>query len=865
MENMNPMPLLLSAFGPKTRLLNKLNKRALRIRQLAEGLNSNDLHDQTATLRKRLGEGETLNDLCEDAFALVLAACRDAVGTTYPVLDGERTWHEIPYDEQLVGGLVLHRGGIAEMATGEGKTLASVAPVYLNALTGEGVHLVTPNDYLAARDAAAMGWMFQRLGLTVGCLQHGQTPEQVRAQYACDITYGTASAFGFDYLRDNMVLSREARVQRGHAFCLIDEIDSVLIDEGRTPLILSGALPDDDTAPFLVQAPRVEQLAHAQHRLCSQLLKEAREQTVSGDLAGAARTRLKVKWGAPRHPGFLNVMEQAEVRRAVEKLEGQLMLDHARVQRDALQEELFYCLEERSQEAAITAKGSKLLPDLPLEAESLNAAQRQSLNAVHQLIRAHALYQRDRDYIVQDDSVVIIDPTTDRPMPGRRWSDGLHQAVEAKEGVPVRRGTITKASITLPNYVLRYDKLAGMTGTAITEREEFREVYGMDVVPIPTHRLVVRDDLVDRVFQSKREKFRAVAAEVEAVADRGQPILVGTGSVEDSDLLSRMLQRRGVRHQVLNAREHARESEIISRAGQIGAVTIATNMAGRGTDIRLGEGVLELGGLYVLGTERATSRRVDRQLRGRCARQGEPGCARFFISLEDTLMRLHSGDRLGGVLGRIGLEEGEPLESRALERMLQQAQKHVEAQHTSGRRKTLRNDQAVNAHREAFYAWRNALVDAESVWTFLADDCDPERLLGLLDHLEQVVPGFEEEAMRQIALQVANQAWAGYLETVDRLRDNARWAYLKQRDPFTEFRIESAHSFDAMREGLFEEIEEAVTSQPIPPPKLSPEQDQMVEEAMEATRDDPQPKVKPSRNEPCPCGSGKKFKRCCAS
>ena len=608
-------------------------------------------------------------------------------GHSFTVCDQSMTWAMVHFDVQLIGGLVLHRGRITEMATGEGKTLVATLPVYLNALTGRGVHVVTVNDYLARRDAEWMGQLYAFLGLTVGIIQHDQPPELRRAQYECDITYGTNSEFGFDYLRDNgMATSRDQQVQRSHYYAIVDEVDSILIDEARTPLIISGP-STISTHQYDRFKPLVEQLVRKQTMLCNRLSTEAKELYEAGKKDEAGRALFKLKLGQPRNKGLTRMMEDPDLRKLIDKAELEFYKDtDGKAALVDLKEELFFTIEERQHDADLTQKGRDflkpddpdafVLPDLLTEfadienkpgltdaekAQQKSArqqycdAQAERIHNISQLLKAYCLYEKDVEYVVEDNKVIIVDTFTGRKMPGRRWSDGLHQAVEAKEGVQIDRETQTLATITIQNYFRLYEKLAGMTGTAETEANEFHDIYRLDVNVIPTNRPARRVDENDRIYKTRREKYNAVIDAIKGAHGKGQPVLVGTASVESSELLSRMLKLQKIPHTVLNAKYHMQEAEIVARAGLQGSVTISTNMAGRGTDIKLGEGIAEAGGLYVIGTERHESRRIDRQLRGRCARQGDPGLSRFYVSFEDDLMRnFGASDRMTRIMETFG-------------------------------------------------------------------------------------------------------------------------------------------------------------------------------------------------------------------
>ena len=707
-----------------------------------------------------------LNEILPEAFAVVKNACRRLMGTEIVVRGHPMKWDMIPFDVQLIGGWALHNGRIAEMATGEGKTLVATMPVYLNALAGRGVHVVTVNDYLAARDSEWMGAVYKFVGLSVGCILHDQPPNVRREQYACDITYGTNAEYGFDYLRDNGMATRlEEQVQRGHYFAIVDEVDSILIDEARTPLIISGpSVINVDNDLYERFKPPVESIVHAQERLCGRFLSEA-EQLIKKlhpeDGSNTANAEAlereiglllyRVKTGSPRSEEFLRLLENPENLRMMNTAELQLHADQSKKDLYAQKEELFYAIDEKSHDADLTEKGRNflspkdpdafVLPDLisafheidssggdaqkRLETKSkLQAdfeAKAQTIHATSQLLKAYSLYLKDVQYVVQENKVIIVDENTGRLMTGRRWSDGLHQAVEAKEGVEVERETQTLATITIQNYFRMYHKLAGMTGTAETEATEFYDIYKLGVLVIPTNKPVARKDAHDTVYKTKREKFSAVLKEITSIHQQGRPILVGTVSVETSEHLSRMLKKAGIIHSVLNAKYHQQEAEIVARAGQHGVVTIATNMAGRGTDIKLGPGIPDLGGLHVIGTERHEARRIDRQLRGRCARQGDPGSSHFFISLEDDSMRLFGSDRIVKYMEKMGLEEGQELEHPLLNRSIEQAQKRVEQHNFQIRKRTLEYDDVMNKQREVIYGFRNEIIHAEDVRDRLMD------------------------------------------------------------------------------------------------------------------------------------------------
>ena len=726
------------------------------IEQTLGELSDDDLRGKTAAWKEELlaitdsaALEARLQEILPDAFAVVKQGARRLSERkhTFTVCDQPTTWEMIHFDVQLIGGVVLHRGRIAEMATGEGKTLVATAPVYLNALSGRGVHVITVNDYLARRDAEWMGQLYVFLGLTVGIIQHDQPPDVRRAQYQCDIAYGTNSEFGFDYLRDNgMATSRDQQVQRSHFYAIVDEVDSILIDEARTPLIISGPATIS-THQYDRFKPLVEQLVRKQTMLCNRLSTEAKELYDAAKKDEAGRVLFKLKLGQPRNKGLSRMMEDPELRKLIDKAELEFYKDtDGKAALVDLKEELFFTIEERQHDADLTQKGRDflnpddpdafVLPDLLTEFADIDnkpdlgdgekaqqkAARQRSCDAqaerihnISQLLKAYCLYEKDVEYVVEENKVIIVDTFTGRKMPGRRWSDGLHQAVEAKEGVQIDRETQTLATITIQNYFRLYEKLAGMTGTAETEANEFHDIYRLDVNVIPTNRPVRRLDENDRIYKTRREKYTAVIEALRDAHGKGQPVLVGTASVESSELLSRMLKLQKIPHTVLNAKFHMQEAEIVARAGLKGSVTISTNMAGRGTDIKLGEGVAALGGLYVVGTERHESRRIDRQLRGRCARQGDSGLSRFYVSFEDDLMRnFGASDRMTKIMETFGLKEGEELEHPWLNKSVETAQKRVEQRNYMIRRRTLEFDDVMNQQREVIYGYRQEVMDSEN-------------------------------------------------------------------------------------------------------------------------------------------------------
>ncbi len=810
----------------------------------------------------RAETAEVLDEILPEAFATVREGARRLVGTTFMVTGREMTWDMVPYDVQLMGGIQLHLGKIAEMATGEGKTLVATLPLYLNALPGRGAHLVTVNSYLARRDSQWMGLLYNYLGLTVACLDDTEpgTPER-RAAYFADITYGTNNEFGFDYLRDNMVVSLDQRVQRPHAYAIVDEVDSVLIDEARTPLIISGPVGNDNDGAYFEHNAAVGRLVRRQTELANSLVGEAERALEQGDTATAALQLYKAQLGAPKNRRLMKVLQEQGNKQLVQKME----LDHIadrrlpaskQAYRD-LEDDLLYVLDEKGHSVHLTDQGVEfmapndaeafILPDLSQEVHRLDhdhelsaeerlaqrqqieadyAAKAERLNIVHQLLRAHALYERDVNYVVQDGEVLIVDEFTGRTMPGRRWSEGLHQAVEAKEGVNVKGETQTMATITIQNYFRMYDKLAGMTGTAETEETEFFEIYKIDVAVIPTNKPVIREDRHDLVYKTRREKYNAIVEETRRLHDLGFPVLIGTTSVEASETLSKLFTRGGIQHNVLNAKYHQREAEIVAGAGQPGAVTIATNMAGRGTDIKLGAGVtpskastvkdpdgkdvevMEIGGLHIIGSERHESRRIDRQLRGRSGRQGDPGASQFFLSLEDDLMRLFGSERIARIMDRLGAQEGEVLTHPLITRSIEQAQKRVELQNFQARKRLLDYDDVMNQQREVIYSLRSFALEGgeelkgealkmvekaitHKVETTLAEyesaeewDFDLLRQDLLMHYLLQV-PEYEQPDLRPVdepaairdAVDAATKAFHAKLASLDAVRDEGGHPY----------------------------------------------------------------------------------------
>jgi len=1012
--------------------------------------------------REKLAEARAAaldEELMIEAYATVKAACTvlKRNEASWNVVGHPTRWDMVPFDVQLIGAVYLHQGSIAEMATGEGKTLVATMPLYLNALTGRGVHLVTVNDYLALRDAEWMGGLLRFLGLSVGCIQHDMRPPERRAVYACDVTYGTNNEFGFDYLRDNgTAVSPEQCVQRGHYFAIIDEVDSVLIDEARTPLIISGPAPES-THRFDKLNPLVRRLAKQQQRLIAGLLTEAdkllKEDTDEAeDLA--AKKLLLARMGSPKNRRLLKLLEDPSLQRKVQQVENEYNMARSLGE---LKEELYYTIEEKSYATDLTEKGRQALspddpdrfvmPDLDalfaeIDAEDLEPVEKEKrrqeiveqvsvrteeIQNILQLVKAYTLYERDVAYVVKDNRVVIVDEFTGRPMPGRRYSDGLHQAIEAKEGVKIERETITLATITLQNYFRMYEKLAGMTGTAETEAQEFGDIYELDVRVVPTNEPVRRIDYDDLIFKTKREKYHAIIDEIEEVRAAGRPILVGTVSVDVSETLARLLKRRKIPHNVLNAKHHQREAEIVREAGHNGRVTIATNMAGRGTDIKLGDDVLwcrypeehprhpkglccikcrregpdgedlsyqcatcpkilELAaeegqqletappgkykmpcdlvidpaqppndsqtvnayvkdglttcGLHIIGTERHDARRIDRQLRGRSGRQGDPGSSRFYLSVEDNLMRLFGSERIARAMETAGVEEGEPIYHPLITKMIGNAQEKVEEIHFGSRKRTLDYDDVVNKQREVVYKLRRRFLegrdlrghllglmeeeiidhvelycpeeldiheewDLESLqgWymaTFpakltteelqrLAAEQDREKLIevllfGVRKAYELREEHYDEEQMRVlerfVLLSHLDKAWKEHLRNLESIREGIGLRAYAQRDPLVEYKKEAFEAFSAMMDEVNGEVVSRFFRYRLTPQSAEAARKRVQsrtgrgdaagadgsghgrgKSAVKAKRTDDGKKL--GRNDPCPCGSGKKYKRCC--
>ena len=821
------------------------------LRPTMQALSDEDLRNKTTEFKERLSNGETLDDLLPEAFAVVREADKRVLGME-------------PYRVQLIGGIILHQGRIAEMKTGEGKTLVATLPAYLNALEGKGVHIITVNDYLAHRDAEEMGQVHRFLGLTCGCILNSMNNDERRAQYACDITYVTNNEDGFDYLRDNMVIYKEQLVQRELHYAIIDEVDSVLIDEARTPLIISG------------QSGKSTKL----YEVCDILARQLERGEASGEV-----TKMTAIMGE-------EITETGD-----------------------------FIVNEKDKVVNLTEQGVHKVEDF-FHIENL--ADPENLEIQHNIIlalRAHNLMFRDRDYVVKDDEVLIVDEFTGRIMPGRRYSDGLHQAIEAKEHVKVKRESKTLATITFQNFFNKYAKKSGMTGTALTEEKEFREIYGMDVVEIPTNRPVIRKDLDDAVYMTKKEKFRAVVEAIKEAHEKGQPVLVGTITIETSELLSSMLKRQGIKHNVLNAKFHELEAEIVKDAGIHGAVTIATNMAGRGTDIKLDDKAKEAGGLKIIGTERHESRRIDNQLRGRSGRQGDPGESRFYISLEDDLMRLFGSESLMNTFRKLGVAENEQIEHKMLSSAIAKAQKKIESNNYGIRKNLLEYDQVNNEQREIIYKERRRVLDGEnmrdSVYKMIADFVDntvdmcisdeqdredwnlteldtlllpviPLPKVELPDHLkknqlkqllkEQATKLYESkeaefpepeqlrELERVIMLKVVDRKWMDHIDDMEQLRQGIGLQAYGQKDPLVEYKMNAYEMFNAMTASIQEDTLRLLYH-------VRVEQKAEREEVAKVTgtnKDESGPKEPKKRmeekvypNDPCPCGSGKKYKQCC--
>ncbi len=953
-----------------------------------KNMDQTDFPKKTEDFVKRIKDGEPLDSIIPEAFALVKETCRRLLGKQWPVCDIQTTWNMVPFDVQLIGAIVLHQGKITEMKTGEGKTLVATMPMYLNALTKRGVHLVTVNDYLARRDREWMGPIYDSLGLTVGCIQQGMMPEERRPHYEADITYGTNNEFGFDYLRDNMAVSWEDKVQRGHYYAIVDEVDSILIDEARTPLIISGPVEASERS-FDGLTPLVKKAYQSQTILVNRIVEEAENLLKSNKEYEAGVKLLQARRGMPKNKRLLKI-EQEE---GIKKLIGKVELDFIRDKKfHDIDDELYFWIDERNHTIDLTDKGRTVLapndqsafvlPDLSTELSKVEqnskltpkekiyekerayeryAKKSEILHNFQALLKAHTLFEKDVDYIVSDGKVIIVDEFTGRLMPGRRFSDGLHQALEAKEGVRVQEETQTLATITLQNYFRMYEKLAGMTGTAATEANEFWLIYKLDVVSIPTNEPVRRVDYPDVVYKTRREKYNAVLDEIDNWHKLNRPILVGTTSVEVSETLSRMLRRRGINHQVLNAKYHQKEAEIVTLAGEPGAVTIATNMAGRGTDIKLGTNVVkgdgcyitqhtegtceyweaESGrcledipcGLYIIGTERHEARRIDNQLRGRSGRQGDPGSSRFFLSLEDDLMRLFGSDRVAAIMDRFGAKEMEPIEHPLVSRAIENAQKRVEARNFEIRKHLIEYDDVMNKQREVVYKLRDTILKGESLIevyqqavsslvegilakyaiTKYPEEWQWDEIRGEYGLIFLTDFNIEEETKKQITsetlleklTEIANQRfeqrkqelgeelfndllkfvflrtidtkWRDHLYALDLLREGIGLRAYGQKDPLIEYKQESFRMFDETMSDYYKEAvtllfraQVKTTERKAQPQAIKAYKPTISAQSTQGPAESPPPKtvsqrttVKVGRNEPCPCGSGKKYKKCC--
>ncbi len=951
----------------------------------------------------RKGVAATLDDLLPEAFATVREACRRLVGTSVEVTGQVTTWNMVPYDVQLIGGINLHQGRIAEMATGEGKTLVATLPMYLNALPGRGAQLVTVNNYLARRDSQWMGHVYRYLGLSVACLDDTEpsSPDR-RAAYGADITYGTNNEFGFDYLRDNMVFGLEQRVQREHIFAIIDEVDSILIDEARTPLIISGPVGDEDSTHYRAYNAKIADLVRRQAEIVSTLVADGGKLLEDDKKKTEAGIKLfQAQMGMPKNRKLQKLLNETGVKVLVQRTELDYIADRKLPTRQqamrGIEEELFFVLDEKGHSVHLTDRGSTslsphdpqlfIVPDISQEIHDVDrdpdldtagkiekrrqieadyASKSEQLHIIHKLLQAHALYEREVEYIVQEGQVLIVDEFTGRVMHGRRWSDGLHQAVEAKEGVTVKGETQTLATITIQNYFRMYEKLAGMTGTAETEETEFYTIYGLEVSVVPTNRPARRNDRVDQIYKTRREKFNAVVDEIDRIHGLGWPVLIGTTNVEISETLSRQLKRRGLTHEVLNAKYHQREAEIVAKAGHRGGITIATNMAGRGTDIKL-DAELDLAaeeaGLHIIGTERHESRRIDRQLRGRAGRQGDPGQSLFFLSLEDDLMRLFGSDRIARMMDKGGAEEGEVITGKLITTAIEGAQKRVELQNFQARKRLLEYDDVMNQQREVIYSTRlfalerGAELKAEArkmisaaldrvVSGYLVTSQRPDEwdrvglrdalLLQFLVSAEDVVddgaaPTAESiaaaakaageaafsrkveylehfgrqigindvdlQVLSQVTLAVLDEKWKDHLYDLDQLRNAIQYRAYGQKDPLVEYKKEAFEMFEDLLRDIQTTFAERYlkiqvsADRPPPPPPLPPTRT-VASGPTEPSTDDlfsgaatrsagPSPTIRtplgrvqdplqPSagggavvgRNDPCPCGSGKKYKKC---
>ncbi len=956
-------------------LRNKISELKLQLQSNEDDMDRHSLYDELDELEEQLNEKyeDILAEILPEAFAVVKSTCQRLVGKSWTIAGSKQTWNMVPYDVQLMGGVVLHQGKIAEMATGEGKTLVATLPVYLNALTGRGVHLVTVNDYLALRDSEWMGEIYKFHGLTVGCIINTMDPAQRKEMYNKDITYGTNNEFGFDYLRDNMSVDKDQQVQRKFNYAIVDEVDSVLIDEARTPLIISGPVDVDDQK-FDEMKPKVERLYRLQTGLVTKLVQEAETLLQTGDkgsIREAGIQLLRAYRGLPKNKRITKVLTEATNKKLMQDTEMEFLREQAK-HMHIIDDELYFVIDEKNNTIDLTDKGTEelskgsgmekdyfILPDLGLEIshlendpaiseqekikrkDALYAKYSESsdrIHTIHQLLKAYTLFEKDDEYVITEDGkIAIVDEFTGRVLPGRRYSDGLHQAIEAKENVKVERDTQTLATITLQNYFRMYSKLAGMTGTAETEEGEFFEIYKLEVVVVPTNKPIIRDDLDDAVYKTRREKYNAVIEQIEELRKEGRPVLVGTTSVDVSETISRMLKRRNIPHNVLNAKQHQREAEVVSHAGEISAVTIATNMAGRGTDIKLGNGVVDRGGLFILGTERHESRRIDRQLRGRSGRQGDPGTSKFYLSLEDDLMRLFGSERISSVMSRMGIEEGEVIQHPLITKSVERAQKKVEGNNFAIRKRLLEYDDTMNQQREVIYTRRGHALEGdrlkgeifELLEEFVEEIVDKNFQEVQVDNLKEEIrhnllveiklestefedlgkEGITERILteaksfykkkeemlgsemmarleRYATLSVIDHKWKEHLREMDDLKEGIGLRAYGQKDPLVEYKTEAFQLFL----NLLTEIRNEVVSFAF---KFFPQAPEEIQEkkrrpsgrimAMKQSADNigmsrqeraqggeqvagkPQPvqvEEKIGRNDPCPCGSGKKYKHC---
>ena len=986
--------------GRQIKKLENVAKATNALEDEIAALDDEELKGQTAKFKQRIENGESLDKLMPEAFATVREASKRTLGLRH-------------FDVQLMGGAALHWGNIAEMKTGEGKTLVATLPAYLNALDGQGVHVVTVNDYLASYQAELMGRVYRFLGMSTGCIITNQKPPERRKQYNADITYGTNNEFGFDYLRDNMAWEKSDLVQRGHHYAIVDEVDSVLIDDARTPLIISGPVPKGDDQLFEQYRPAIEHLYNLQKNLVTNLLAESRQLLGEGKNEEGGIKLYRSHKGLPKYKPLIKFLSEQGIKAQMQKTENIYMQDNNR-RMPEITDDLYFVIDEKMNSVELTDKGHEalskyfneegffVLPDIgariaEIEKEEITpeekaqkrdavindyAIKAERVHTVIQLLKAYAMFEKDVEYVVMDNKVKIVDEQTGRILDGRRYSDGLHQAIEAKERVKVEAATQTFATITLQNYFRMYHKLAGMTGTAETEASEFWSIYKLDVVVIPTNRKVIRDDRQDLVYKTKREKYNAVIEEIVKLVEQGRPVLVGTTSVEISELLSRMLKLRGIKHNVLNAKQHQLEAQIVAEAGRSGQVTIATNMAGRGTDIKLTPEVKQAGGLAIIGTERHESRRVDRQLRGRAGRQGDPGSSQFFVSLEDDLMRLFGSGRIASMMDRMGLKEGEVIQAGLMTKAIERAQKKVEENNFGIRKRLLEYDDVMNSQREVIYTRRRHALYGERIeidlnnimydfaTTFVEnhegvefedfriemireaaiqpsfdeaayEKAKPRELIELIvadlqaaytrrmkaiaDMVRPVMERVYEDRKGQLDTNIyfpitdghlgynvpvnlqrckdsdgeeifkvfskvvmfttIDDAWREHLREMDDLRQSVQNATYEQKDPLLIYKLESFQLFSKMlnkvnadvlstlnkayipvRENTAENVQrERQERAKVDVNKLQASRMQAAAQAGQAEKQKPMPvhvEKKAGRNDPCPCGSGKKYKNC---